>query len=295
MTSTKRGFTNVSKRLVSTIELKKALSACPERTVAPDARPRTHFCSTPLCGTPFSNRKFRLLRKRYMRPKSIHQCSVKRSPPQTPGRLFGVYVFFSLLFLWEQAIGSTPNLFFCLLRHLSFQSWKHLWCIFFLPLKKVSGDGALSFDSLLQLRRVFRLAGWDNTGEDIPVQNCCEKICTAWRHDLSGSDRSTRIASDLASRALTSQAKPQRESELRCKWEAYCSTNWRFTAVFPFLRSLEASKARRYKCGSYCGTNWRCTASAFQASCTGWGSWTVPKWGSEGVGEDNSDHPHPPY
>ena len=31
--------------------------------------------------------------------------------------------------------------------------------------------------------------------------------------DLSGSHRSTRIASDLASRALASQAKPQRESE----------------------------------------------------------------------------------
>ena len=30
---------------------------------------------------------------------------------------------------------------------------------------------------------------------------------------LSGSHRSTRIASDLASRALASQAKPQRESE----------------------------------------------------------------------------------
>ena len=30
---------------------------------------------------------------------------------------------------------------------------------------------------------------------------------------LSGSHRSTDIASDLASRALTSQAKPQRESE----------------------------------------------------------------------------------
>ena len=31
--------------------------------------------------------------------------------------------------------------------------------------------------------------------------------------DLSGSHRSTHIASDLASRALASQAKPQRESE----------------------------------------------------------------------------------
>ena len=36
-----------------------------------------------------------------------------------------------------------------------------------------------------------------------------------WRiaAELSGSHRSNRIASDLASRALASQAKPQRESE----------------------------------------------------------------------------------
>ena len=44
------------------------------------------------------------------------------------------------------------------------------------------------------------------------------------------------------------------------KWEAYCSTNGRCIAGFPFLRSLEARKARRYKWGAYCRTNWRCTA-----------------------------------
>ena len=44
------------------------------------------------------------------------------------------------------------------------------------------------------------------------------------------------------------------------KWEAYCSTNGRRIAGFPFLRSLEARKARRYKWGAYCRTNWRCTA-----------------------------------
>ena len=32
---------------------------------------------------------------------------------------------------------------------------------------------------------------------------------------------------------------------LRYKWEAYCSTNWRCTAAFPFLQSLEASEAQR--------------------------------------------------
>ena len=47
------------------------------------------------------------------------------------------------------------------------------------------------------------------------------------------------------------------------KWEAYCSTNGRRIAGFPFLRSLEARKVRRYKWGAYCRTNWRCTAVLF--------------------------------
>ena len=51
---------------------------------------------------------------------------------------------------------------------------------------------------------------------------------------------------------------------LRYKWEAYCGTNWRCTAAFPFLQGLEASKAQRYKWGAYCGTNWRCTAVLFR-------------------------------
>ena len=33
------------------------------------------------------------------------------------------------------------------------------------------------------------------------------------------------------------------------KWEAYCSTNGRRIAGFPFLRSLEARKVQRYKWG----------------------------------------------
>ena len=48
------------------------------------------------------------------------------------------------------------------------------------------------------------------------------------------------------------------------KWEAYCSINGRRIAGFPFLRSLEARKARRYKWGAYCRTNWRCTDVLFQ-------------------------------
>ena len=48
------------------------------------------------------------------------------------------------------------------------------------------------------------------------------------------------------------------------KWEAYCNTNGRRIAGFPFLRSLEARKVRRYKWGAYCRTNWRCTAVLFR-------------------------------
>ena len=44
------------------------------------------------------------------------------------------------------------------------------------------------------------------------------------------------------------------------KWGAYCRTNGRRIAGFPFLRSLEARKALPYKWGAYCRTNWRCTA-----------------------------------
>ena len=45
--------------------------------------------------------------------------------------------------------------------------------------------------------------------------------------------------------------------------EVYCGIS--------FLQSSEASKAQRCKWVAYCGTNWRCTASTFQTSCTGWG------------------------
>ena len=52
---------------------------------------------------------------------------------------------------------------------------------------------------------------------------------------------------------------------------AYCGTNWKCIAAFPFLQSLEASKAQRYKWGAYCGANWRCTARTFQTSDAGGG------------------------
>ena len=48
------------------------------------------------------------------------------------------------------------------------------------------------------------------------------------------------------------------------KWEAYCSANGRRIAGFPFLRSLEARRVRRYKRGAYRRTNWRCTAVLFR-------------------------------
>ena len=59
-------------------------------------------------------------------------------------------------------------------------------------------EGRKSAICLPKFHRVFRLA------------RICTKIHGLF---LSGSHRSTHIASDLASRALASQAKPQRESE----------------------------------------------------------------------------------
>ena len=41
------------------------------------------------------------------------------------------------------------------------------------------------------------------------------------------------------------------------KWEVYCSTNGRRIAGFPFIRSLEARKVRRYKWGAYLGNKRR--------------------------------------
>ena len=58
---------------------------------------------------------------------------------------------------------------------------------------------------------------------------------------------------------------------LRYKWEAYCNTNGRRTAiqmggvltVFPFPKSVGAPKALRYKLEAYCNTNGRCIAILF--------------------------------
>ena len=64
---------------------------------------------------------------------------------------------------------------------------------------------------------------------------------------------------------------------LQYKWEAYYSTNGRRIAGFPFLRSLEARKVRRYKWGPYCRTNWRCTAVLFRQVVGVGVSKTLPK------------------
>ena len=56
----------------------------------------------------------------------------------------------------------------------------------------------------------------------------------------------------------------QMRGVLPYKWEAYCSTNGRCIAGFPFLRSLEARKVRRYKWGAYCRTNGGRTAVLFR-------------------------------
>ena len=62
----------------------------------------------------------------------LYTNTARGRPPQTPGSLFGVYVFsFSVpSFPLENKLFGIHQTCFCLLRHLSFQSWKHLWCIF---------------------------------------------------------------------------------------------------------------------------------------------------------------------
>ena len=59
---------------------------------------------------------------------------------------------------------------------------------------------------------------------------------------------------------------------LRHKWEAYCNTNGRRTAiqmggvliVFPFLRAQGTQFVLQYKLEAYCSTNWRCIAILFR-------------------------------
>ena len=68
---------------------------------------------------------------------------------------------------------------------------------------------------------------------------------------------------------------------LRYKWEAYCNTNGRRTAiqmggvltVFPFRQSVGAPKVLQCKLEAYCNTNWRCVAILFLRSSGGWGFW----------------------
>ena len=72
----------------SIVESMKTLSTCPKRTVAPDARPRPHFCGTALCGTPLSiiprirlkkNRKMPSGRCRYQNLLFQHSATIQRS------------------------------------------------------------------------------------------------------------------------------------------------------------------------------------------------------------------------
>ena len=64
---------------------------------------------------------------------------------------------------------------------------------------------------------------------------------------------------------------------LRYKWEAYCGTNWRCIAAFPFLQGLEASEAQRYKWGGLLRYKLEvyCQYFSRQAVRVG-GSWTAP-------------------
>ena len=61
---------------------------------------------------------------------NLYTNAAWRGPQQPPWRLFGVYAFASFFPLKTSFLVYTKP-FFCLLRHLSFQSCKHLWCILF--------------------------------------------------------------------------------------------------------------------------------------------------------------------
>ena len=72
---------------------------------------------------------------------------------------------------------------------------------------------------------------------------------------------SVRNSPEPPATGIFSRASPVQMGGARWyKWEAYCGTNWRCTAAFPFLQGLEANRAQRHKWGVYCGANWRCTA-----------------------------------
>ena len=104
---------------------------------------------------------------------------------------------------------------------------------------------------------------------------CQQHLLTLWahslggRHDVRDTSWETSGPKGYVAQKRSCDPNPQYFSKstavqmggvLPYKWEAYCSTNGRRIAGFPFLRSLEARKARRYKWGEYCCTNWRCTA-----------------------------------
>ena len=55
------------------------------------------------------------------------------------------------------------------------------------------------------------------------------------------------------------------------KWEAYCSTNGRRIAGFPFLGSLEARKALPYKRGGVLPYKLEVHCRTFSETSRGWG------------------------
>ena len=86
---------------------------------------------------------------------------------------------------------------------------------------------------------------------------------------------STRWASQLSSSRLGRSLFPKEKTPEFTKKRAKLIWTFSFSPFFGLpgrlliLRSLEASRAQRYKWGAYCGTNWRCTGSTFQTSCMG--------------------------
>ena len=79
-----------------------------------------------------------------------------------------------------------------------------------------------------------------------------------------GGNQTQKRSGDPNPKYFSKSTAVQMGGVLPYKWEAYCSINGRRAAGFPFLRSLEARKARGYKWGAYCRTNGRCIAVLFR-------------------------------
>ena len=104
------------------------------------------------------------------------------------------------------------------------------------------------------------------------------KITSALHKSQCCSATSQKHSGDPNPQYFSKSTAVQMGGVLPYKWEAYCSTNRRRIAGFPFLRSLEARKVQHYKWGAYCRTNWRRTAVLFRQAVGVGVSETLPNF-----------------